>query len=114
MTNYLNIVLIFFFQIPFCLISCTQTKKIEREPIISKVEFINLYSESLSLKYSPLKQDKLDSALIAIYQRYNLTKKKYDQIETYYKANPNEWIEILKEVDKKIQILSEQSQKTVK
>jgi len=72
-------------------IFCNSTNEIETEPILSEEVFINLYSEALILKNNALKIEALDSAQIKLYQKYNLTKEKYEQMENYYKKNPDKW-----------------------
>jgi len=91
-------------------IFCNSTNEIETEPILSEEVFINLYSEALILKNNALKIEALDSAQIKLYQKYNLTKEKYEQMENYYKKNPDKWLVILDEVDKRIQNLSDEEE----
>ena len=48
--------------------------------------------------------------MIKLYQKYDITEIKYNQIENYYKENPKEWLEILAKVDEKIKGYSENNE----
>lgn len=99
---YLALIFILFFTL-----QCNRENNNTKNPVISKETFIKFYTESLTIKYSDLSFEKIDSSMIKLYQKYNIAVDKYNQLENYYKENPKEWLEILAKIDEKIKGFSE-------
>lgn len=96
------------------LTNCKNEQKENPALPVSTTEFMKIYTEILLLKYSKLPQTRKDSLMISVLQKNGFTRDKYDQCETYFKRNPEEWLKLIDKVDRNIRALTESDSLTDK
>lgn len=90
------------------ILCCSHPKQKNQVPVISKEEFVELYTRLLVLQRRTLPSEKRDSLTVRLFRKYHLSQQKFLDYENYFKTEYTEWLKILDEVDKRIQELAEE------